>query len=401
MILTLGYVVLFWVFREQSYTGDWKNWTRFIEDGLWYRLREPICLLIYQIPYVALRPFGVTGTDVLAGTSCVLGGFSMAYGLAILRLLTPGRHLQILGMIALTASYGVSGIFFGHVEHYSVMSLGCFAYLYYALRYIRGRSSVEAPGLVLGLLLTTHLMAAWLVPSLMLLPYVRSRAGTGSKEGHRDLVWALLVMGLPNLLTWFVILAVYYDGSILALIQDGQTGSYSRQRYGGPGNALGGGNTKLFLELSEILSLRHLQGMLALFILYSPFTLLALPACCVHRGRERFRALLRPDGLVLLSLLLPYTIYAFTWEPGRGYVEDWDLFSHTSIFLVFAVLVLVMARPWSRAFGAVVLSALFLSALGTGYTVVESHREGLSGVHSVITSMGVSAEKLNSKRRPR
>ncbi len=67
--------MLFWVLREQSYTGDWKNWTRFIEEGLWYRLREPICLLIYQIPY------------------------------------------------------GVSGIFFGHVEHYSVMSLGCFAYL--------------------------------------------------------------------------------------------------------------------------------------------------------------------------------------------------------------------------------------------------------------------------------
>jgi hypothetical protein len=391
--------VLFWVLREQSYTGDWKNWTRFIEDGLWYRLREPICLLIYQVPYIALRPFGATGTDVLAGTSCVLGGFSMAYGLAILRLLTPERHLKIFGMAVLTASYGVSGIFFGHVEHYSVMSLGCFAYLYYALRYLRGSSSVAAPGLVLGLLLTTHLMAAWLVPSLMLLPYVRSRAGTKLEGGHRDLVRALLVMGLPNLVTWFAILAVYYDGSILALIQDGQTGSYSRQRYGGPGNALGGGNTKLFLEPFEILSLEHLHGMLALFIFYSPFTLLALPACCAHRGRERFRALLRPDGLALLSLLLPYTVYAFTWEPGRGYVEDWDLFSHTSIFLVFTVLVLVIARPWSRAFGAVVLSGLLLSAVGTGYTVVESLREGPSGVHSVITSMGVSAEKLSSKRR--
>jgi hypothetical protein len=304
-------------------------------------------------------------------------------------------------MTALTASYGVSGIFFGHVEHYSVMSLGCFAYLYYALCYIRGSSSVAAPGLVIGLLLTTHLMAAWLVASLMLLPYVRSRAGTDPGGGHRDLVRTLIVMGLPNLVTWLAILVVYYDGSILALIQDGQTGSYSLERYGDYGNALGGGNTKLFLAPSEIFSLEHLHGMLALFILYSPFTLLALPACCVHRGRERFRALLRPDGLVLLSLLLPYTVYAFTWEPGRGYVEDWDLFSHTAIFMVFTVLIMVMAWPWSHAFGAVVLSGLFLSALGAGYTVVESHRKGLSGVHSVITSMGVSAETLNSKTRTR
>ena len=203
----------------------------------------------------------------------------------------------------------------------------------------------------------------------------------------------------PNLATWLVILAVYYDGSVLALIQDARTGSYSIRNYGGFGNALGGGNTVLFLELSEMLSIEHLRGMFALFVLYSPFVLLALPACIAHRGRERFKALLQPDGWMLMSLLLPYAIYAFTWEPGRGYVEDWDLFSHISIFLVFAVLVMVMASPWNRIFAGVVSSGLLLSAILTTYTVFVSHRAEISGVHSVITSMGVSAEKLSSKAR--
>ena len=112
-LVALAYTLLFWVFREQSYSGDWKHWIRFIEEGLWYRLREPACLVLYQIPYLVLRPLGVSAASVLAAASCVLGGVSFAYALASLRQLSSNSRFQLMGMAALTASYGVSGVFFG------------------------------------------------------------------------------------------------------------------------------------------------------------------------------------------------------------------------------------------------------------------------------------------------
>ncbi|MEE2665457.1 MAG: hypothetical protein VX681_15175 [Myxococcota bacterium] len=397
-LIVLSSTVLFWIFRENSFSGDWQAWIRYLEGGLWYRLREPISLVIYQIPYLALRSCGVSARDVLAATSCVMGGLSMSYAWAALGVLTSQTRFQVFGMLALLGSYGVSGVFFGHLEHYSIMSLGCFAYLYYALRYLRGDASIIGAALVLALTAATHLMAAWLVPSLLALPWIKPQREVAPNSRLRDFAAGVTSFGVPNLLIWAAILTLYYDANVLNLIQDGIDGRFSK-RYYGVGNALGGGNDKGFLTLAEIFSGGHWKGMAALLLLYSPIAIAGITTALVRGGRDARDALLSPNGRLLLALTIPYSIYAWTWEPGLGYAQDWDLFSHLSIFLVFTMVLLVVELRRDAAVRVATGLGLLLSFALTGYVVAANHEaRSPTGVWTVLSSAGVNVERISKIR---
>lgn len=394
-LIALGFTVFFWTFREHSFSGDWRGWIRYLEAGLWYRLREPISLAIYQIPYQAFRSAGVSAQGVLASTSCLLGGLSMAYAWATLKRVTKDPRVRIFGLLALVASYGVSGVLFGHVEHYAIMSLGCFAYLYYSIRYLEDDLSIFGAGFALACLGTTHLMAAWLVPSLLALPWIKSDREVGSPSPVRDLTFAIASFGIPNLLVWGVIIALYYDANVMNLVRDALDGGFSKQVHG-VGNALGGGNNKGFLTVAEIFSAAHCKGMLALLFLYSPVAIVGCLAALTGGGREARDGLRTPTGRLLLLLLVPYLFYAWTWEPGLGYAQDWDLFSHLGIFAVF-MMVLLLARVreirWVRIIAGL---GLVLSSGLTSYVVAENHdADSPTGVWSVLSSAGIDVERVS------
>ena len=389
-------VIVFWLFRERSHSGDYLNWIAYVDRGLWYRLREPICLVLYQIPLSLLRPYGVSAKGVLAGFSCVCGGLSFCYVVATLRLITTNRRLRILGVAAFALSYGVVGIFFGHIEHYSIMSLGCFAYVYYAVRYLKHSISAVAPALALGLLGTTHLMAAWLVPSLVVLPWLKPAgdlSGQVLKRRRRsDLIRVLAAFGLPNIAVWAAIIVTYYDASILNLLRDAATGEYSSSQYRNPGNPLGGGNRKGFWTLAEILSWSHLRETAYLIFIYSPVAWLGGIVTLTRSSREDLQTFIRePAARFFLALLIPYVIYMATWEGGLGPSRDWDLFSHVSIFLIYTVLLLTITGPGVKT-GLVRswILALFLSAILTGFLIIQTHRpQSPTGIAVLMKVLGV------------
>ena len=364
----LAYACLFWILREHSYSGDWWNWVGYLKHGLWYRLREPAVLVFYQLPYQALQPFGVTPKAVFAGVSCVSGGLSMAYAFAILRRSCSNVSAVVLGMLVLTFSYGVTGVFFGHVECYSIMSLGCFAYIHYALRYLDGERTIVAPSLVFGLLLTTHLMAAWLWPSLLLLPWLR-----GSPNRSHEFVRSLVVVAVPNLIVWLTVLFGYYEGAPGNFLTDLATGAYSKQHWG-VGNALGGGDGTTFLTPARIFSIEHGRGIGALLLMYSPFLLPALVVCSSSRPRQRFAWLLHSAmGRFLLSLWLPYTLFVLTWRADLGYARDWDLFSHWTLFALLPVLGMLSSAKLPGVARAALGVGLLASVLTTSILVFQSH----------------------------
>jgi hypothetical protein len=316
---------------------------------------------------------------------------------ATLRLITTDRRLRILGVAAFACSYGVVGIFFGHIEHYSIMSLGCFAYVYYAVRYLKHSISAVAPGLALGLLGTTHLMAAWLVPSLVVLPWLKPAGaleGKALKKRRRgDLIRVLAAFGIPNIAVWTVIIATYYDGSIFNLIRDAQTGVYSSSRHRNPGNPLGGGNRKGFWTLAEILSRGHIRETAYLIFIYSPVAWLGGIVTLIRSSREDLQSFIRePAARFFLTLLIPYIIYMVTWEGGLGPSRDWDLFSHVSIFLIYTVLLLAMTQPRvKRESVRWWVPALFASALLTGFLIIQTHRpQTATGIAVLMKVLGVA-----------
>jgi len=400
VLTAAGFALLFWVFRERSHSGDWEGWIRFVRRGVWFRLREPICLAFYQLPYLAFAPWGATPKGVFAAVSCLGGGLSLAVARETLkRLLEPGRPRHV-GLAAVAASFGITGVFFGHVEHYAIMSLGTFVYVHYAVRYVQGASSISAPALALGLLLTTHLMAAWLVPSLALLPWLR---GGGRGRAGPELARAAVVVAVPNLLVWAVVVATYFDGSVSSLLREVTVGDFS-DRAVERGNSLGGANNRWFLPPGEVFSWRHWRGTLALLFLYSPFAFVVLPLVASSAPRAFARALRESaPARVLLALLAPYLVFVATWEADLGYARDWDLFSHVTIFAVFlaAVLVPAGASGWRRL---VALGSLALSFVTTGYLVAESHRPDTpTGVVRLLRALGEETQepRWKSSWRPR
>lgn len=205
----------------------------------------------------------------------------MVYALATLQRLFRERVAVAFAMLALALSFGVTGVFFGHVEHYSIMSLGCFAYLYYAVQYLHGERSIVAPALALALLLTTHLAALCLVPSLLLLPWLR-----GGAVGIGELARGAAVLAAPNAGVWLTVLFTYYGGSPSAVLTDFVSGGYTMEHWG-IGNSLGGAGTSVFLPLAQIFSREHVRGIAALVLMYSPFLVAALATCLAHQPRRR------------------------------------------------------------------------------------------------------------------
>jgi len=396
--LSVGLSFVFWLLREQSYSGDWQNWVRFVEDGLWYRLREPVCLVIYQIGYAALAPLGVSAKDTLALVNCAAGSASLVIALATLRRLSPDGRSTWLAFVGFGLSYGVVGVFFGHLEHYAIMSLGVFAYIHCAIRYLDGDGSLAAAGLVLGLLLATHLMAAWLVPSLLVLPWLRVNRG-----GWAELLPAIGTLAAPNVVAWVVILAFYYAGSVPAIFEDLATGAWSKRHYG-VGNALGGGDVKRFLEIGEIFAVPHFRSTAALLLLYSPLALVALPVLCIASSEARAQIAGTAVGRFFLSLAIPYTLFVLTWDAGLGPVRDWDLFSHLTIFLLFLTLIGAMAAP--RRIAAIAVGLGLVASLAVTSVVVAESADpnGRTGVELLLGALGEETEPQRTRRsgrRPR
>ena len=389
-------VLVFWLLREQSFSGDYGRWLGFLGRGMWYRLREPVTLLIYRFPYTLLKPHGVSAIEIIAGFSYMCGGLSFCYILATLRMLTPDRRFQALGMAVFASSYGVVGIFFGHIEHYNLMSLGCFAYVYYALRYVKVSISIAAPALALGLLGMTHLMAAWMFPALVILPWLKPAEGPGEPNLRRrmkDLALALAVFGIPNIAMWVAILVIYYDSSIYNLLEDAATGRYTALEHQMPGNALGGGNRKGFWTLAEMLSWRHIREVVVLVFIYSPAAFILGIATLARSRREDIRRFLsEPAARLILALLIPYAVYVATWEAGLGAAQDWDLFSHIAIFLIYAVLILILVRGRSQksliAFWA---AGVAVSAILSAYIVIETHSpDSPTGMAVILNALGIT-----------
>ena len=221
---------------------------------------------------------------------------------------------------------------------------------------------------------------AMMVFSLPLLPWLRGapaqrEIGVASREKSSDLTIAAVVFAIPNALVWLVILFQYYGGSFDGLISDVVSGAFTKAHYQ-IGNSLGGGrDSTIFMPFRDIVSLKHMIGILQLLVIYSPFVCVLLTAALVSEPRNSVQKLIRSaDGRFFLSLLLPYLVYIATWEPKLGLARDWDLFSHVTLFALFVVFHLIMTEQvWRRSRMVLLGLGVFTSLLMTSNLVQKTH----------------------------
>lgn len=206
----------------------------------------------------------------------------------------------------LILSQGYILVFFGYVENYALATLGNAFYLWLAVRHLRGRAPLLAPGLALLLAIGFHFSAVALGLSFGVLAVSDLRRSDSRRPAARDLVLLALAGALA-----VVVLRTSHPGydPVASLI--GAISSVATTAEAG----------------ARVVDARHIREVLNALLLVGPLGIVALLGFLSQagrspvRGRDPERAFFVVLGLT--GLLIPLV----AGDSNLGYARNWDLLS--------------------------------------------------------------------------
>lgn len=252
---------------------------------------------------------------------------SLAGGVFIMLLLAYSRRLSPqfpLAVFLLLVSGGYMQLFFGEVENYSLTAVWILAYFLASHKHLELGGSILWPSLLLGIAFTFHMLAGFLIPSLLYLLLLNWRAGRRREASFGVGVFVLVVIAT---LVFF-----HFNG---LQIQNLWFNSYA-SGFGGHYGVM----------LSPF-SLSYHVAVLNLLFLLVPAWIFLLPLL-------KFRLILRDrvnTHLVIASAGM--AILLFFWEARIGVYNDWNLYAAVALpvsFLVWRNVISVetsAARSWA------------------------------------------------------
>lgn len=363
LVVTLAAGAAFWLLRSgQTLLGDGYPISVTLPEGglsprlpltkliqvAWLAITGPLFAREGVPPETVVRE-SVASLHVIAGMLYVPVAFGLGRALA-----RGGAGARLAAAVLLLE--GSMLLFFGYVEHYSLVALAVAAYLWTALLYLEKRLPLCVPLLLWIAALGLHLMAALLFPSVLFLIVY------GLRENRRIAVLRDLGIGGLGIAGVNAILALAFPGFGL---QNGIADLFhTAQKDHGGGSGL-----------EYIFSLGHAVDFLNEHFLIGPVgAIFLLPLLGIWLAR---RGPLTPKVVFLLVAAL--FVLAAEWvaaEPTLGYARDWDNFAPLASVLVAAVLVLILSlvrSPGERR--VLLLSGLMLGVAHLGCWVLLNHSE--------------------------
>jgi hypothetical protein len=231
--------------------------------------------------------------------SCLAGGVFVYLLLTYAATLSSDRRSTAL---LLCVSGGYMQLFFGDVENYTLTTTWIMAYLLASTQYLRHRSSVVLPAALLAISITFHLLAGFLVPSLLYLMWVARRRGE-----NRPLCYAAAAFVLIIAAT-----LAFFDVTSRPL-------SYLWSSSHVCGN---GGHIRSMLAIP---SGRYYFDMTNLACLLAPAWILILPLLFW----KRVPADSVNTHLALASIGM--VVFLLGWRAGLGPINDWNLFAPVAL----------------------------------------------------------------------
>jgi hypothetical protein len=297
LIVFLGpLAALFWVLRDRVHLlGDGLTWIEMVKAG-----SRPL----YSEPLAATAMYGATSLNPTDPTTA-LAALSVACGLVvavlyylIAREITPSGASPGIA-VGLFLALGCNQLYFGYIESYPVASVAILLYLWVMLRCVVGRSPLILAALALAVAISSHFVAAVLIPSFVFL-VIRAK-GSWARSG--------LLLTLPAVVTAGALAVIHYP--LPAILEP------IRFVAGGGGPAVGstvGWLTKVIQRIPHLLNLCFLVAPIPLLIV-----LARLPRVRPERGKEDAGA------MALLTAAVPGLLAAAALSlfvfPGH----DWDL----------------------------------------------------------------------------
>ena len=261
----------------------------------------------------------------------------------------------------LVASLGTMQLFFGYVESYTLICVGILAYLWLALRCLRGEVDLLWPASVLALTHGFHPSTLVLQPSLWYLGWMLW------KQGRARQAVALTKVLLPSLAVAL---------GVLALMEAGGHGLDAFLGEDFPG----GGDHRWLVPLFRtttrwehytMFSWAHLLDILNEQLLTAPAVLPTLLLIWVFARRR-----LDPGDRALRFLSLAagcYLLLILIWNPDYGGRRDWDLFAPASLPLaLLAAYLLPRALPERAALRAAAWALIAVQLMHTAAWVYQN-----------------------------
>ncbi len=313
--LVLFMAFLFRTFPSSHITRDGFDWIQrtALEESVWHLyMREPLTIWLYRTVFLfGWERFEMTSADVIATLSILAGVWWTAWFLLFVR----ERMDDIFDcMIALTfalASGGMLVLFFGHIEVYPIFIAAVMPAFYFVQRYFNGKGGLSWAALSFSIAFLFHLSAGWLLPALVLLPFLNRQRESWKK----DVLTFWGAFSIVQVLFWGSLLVFCYSSSVDAILA----------RLHVTFNV--GLDKRMFLP--QWLWFHPLR----LIDLFNEYLYLSIP-CVVLSPLALFYGWCRRSRETLFWMVAAagFFIYSFFWNPDRGFPEDWDLFSALPFF---------------------------------------------------------------------
>jgi len=298
---------LFWSFRESRIWGDAPTIVGLFDGRIGRGAIAEVFFWVHPLDYLMVL-------GVLKATGALWGwpartAFALAAALAgacfVLLLFATARRLAATSygrafVVAFPLSMGAAALWFGHVEHYSRVSMLILATILAALRYLQEGRGAWLVFLVGALTITTHPLSIGVLPGLGLLPLLGPH-GIRGRLGF----WARAL--LP---------ALAYVAALVLVAR-----------------ALGAGPFQLnpwrmrFFLLPEELTRIHLWNVFQNWLLVAPLGV-ALVAIDPLRVRGIWRD---PVFLLLLVITLSFVPFTLLFNHGMARLREWSEFAPPAV----------------------------------------------------------------------
>jgi Tfp pilus assembly protein PilF len=349
LIFSLISMIIFYLLRDQThFLGDGAQAISHLDEGkLFIKWTEPLEIFIHLIIYRFLNLFLKVNAETVYSFISIFSGAIFVYLLFLFSNLLGKDEEEGLLIFILLVTTGTIQLFFGYAEHYTLLFLAVFSYLYFSIRFLEKKSGFLPAVIFFILSVFSHVSAFYLFPSFFFLLWKGFEFK--KKKAKTYFRWVISILSLI-LLTGVMIFYLKNSWLLGRVFTPLHPGDYFAPDY-------------------TLFSLSHFLDIFSLQFLLSPLSLVLILMILLNlsiKNKEFFSA---KDKLVpfLLIVSVFQLGYNFLLNPGLGMARDWDLFSATAlgytILGIYLLLNWIKEKSIFKYVGTVLIFTSFLSTL--------------------------------------
>lgn len=307
-------VPIFWLLRGKTHLlGDGGLRATEIEKGIQLTPTEPLDVFLHSQVYQLFHSlWNWNGFTTYAFLGCLAGAIFIFFALLLSEQIGQNKKESLL-FFGIMATTGGILLFFGYVESYSYLYASIIAYLFFCVRYLKGKCAFAIPCLVYLITSSLHLSGFFLLPSLIYLFMLKNKRNVRKlKVGFdtKGLILLLVTLFLSTAEIWLLRSMALRNQEVgmtyfLIPLLGGTEGFYS------------------------LFSFSHLLDVLNEHLLIFP---VVIPVWTViFFFWKRGRIMKDEVSKFFISIVCGSFLFAILVDPKLGYARDWDLFAATGI----------------------------------------------------------------------